>query len=783
MGILSSKKKTYVNTSVNRLIEDEDIKSTKQIALIDYTINASKRVDVFADSFADLLIQHNRNSIGLRTVKDTNWAKKHYAYGLPTGGLVSNVGIDYAAEVRATISAKIEPVSGMVYATFGPLNNHHFAVAKLIQSYGFNVASNEAITETAKNGFPTYVKDIQIAYRPETLRDAVDPDTLLPIGYAGTSGKTAFRAGNRRAKHTPWKEDASIASDTAYVTFSYKNAQGIEVTYLTQITFLEYEYSGADPVGEMGAEGNIREDYYIEDTNKEQDYFMAMYADANGTLKTFTYEYASNGYPVLDNLFNNIVKEHKYVPQLYLRMWSTPLDAEHLRETNEYKSSVKLAKRMGANYSGLIETVQDSVGDDLGNVTDIFITNRLPVNTNDPIIASYLFEYFYDIYKNLPNVATGSGYSGLRNELIRGMGKSGATMVIKDTVFSYQVAFKSIWYEDVIGHIGDIGHTTSRYAPYDMQSNFLSRGIFGNSMRNLSVHEIKQQISATTVRVLKVYGLVTTQYVSGGYTTSASKEDEHLLIPLDLEVVNKKYRKDRNMLISKSLHVVFNTVQVVKTKWYQTSIFKVIIAIVGIVISVVTAGAGTAWYIAAMKAIAVAVVTSVAITVISKLMVQWGVDGGVIFAVIAVIAIIAGGYAAAGKTTVAGMNATQLMATANSAFSISNNTMALELKERYKALLEYKAMVEGKLDDIEDLRQELGLDVAKVDIYSLLANSIRSPDIRLGESPVQFYERTLSVNVGIGTTQLVNNFAYLTTRLPTFEMFMNKRGDYSHGFI
>ena len=84
------------------------------------------------------------------------------------------------------------------------------------------------------------------------------------------------------------------------------------------------------------------------------------------------------------------------------------------------------------------------------------------------------------------------------------------------------------------------------------------------------------------------------------------------------------------------------------------------------------------------------------------------------------------------------------------------------------------------MDSIEEQRKLLGLeDGGKIDVYTLLARQTREPDIRLGETPVNFYERTLMVNAGLATTALLNNYVLISLQLPSFESFMAKRSNYN----
>lgn len=92
---------------------------------------------------------------------------------------------------------------------------------------------------------------------------------------------------------------------------------------------------------------------------------------------------------------------------------------------------------------------------------------------------------------------------------------------------------------------------------------------------------------------------------------------------------------EKNEIVAKSINIIFITVKVVKKKWYQTGIFKIVIMVVAAVISAAITissgritGAPTA--AAFMKAVLVALVVNVAISVVIqiavRLLVKLGLD-------------------------------------------------------------------------------------------------------------------------------------------------------------
>lgn len=773
MGLLSSKKKTYVNMSVTRMLEDEDITPVGKAALLDYVLSENKRVDALADSYVDFLNNHNRESIGSKVLSLHNWAKKKYHYGALVSSTYAEGDINLVEELKTYLSnSEGEPVT-VDYAKFGPLNNHHFAYKQLIDHFGFNIKTNEVVNESLRNGFTTYLEDMVIYYCSKTIQDVINPDYLNPLGYAAKSGKTATRVENRKVAHTPWQEDANASEDYAIATMVYRNGT-VDTRYTVRLDFLAYEFSGEQLLPEAGEDPTIDDPELTETiTAGEPDYYMVRYKLATGEEKLFTYLFRSGSSSFLENLFRKDVDLGIHVPNVYLRLNGKDL---HENTDEAAKSSKVYCNKLGFDYAGVSTQIMDQI-ENKNDIKDMFISFRLsPNDTKDPLVSEYFYYFFEEMYKTTGSKRKSSDERKTLMKYIEGQALGAMSYSVEDNVSQVNCNFTALGYEDIVGSIGPVGTFKSDYTSVEYD------GFAGRLMNKMyrPRHTFRKQVTETVYREYYVDGLSIDQKLSSGHWTSASREDENLCLPVDMELIAKRMRKDRHWLISKSFLLVITTVKVVKKKWYQTGIFKVIMFIVAVVISFFTAGQGLVWYLALAKAIAIAVVTQVAVMAISAILTALGIDASIVAAIVAVIAIATGAYAAASKTTVAGLKATQLMTISNVSFGVSHNHIALNMKRAVQAFEEFKDLMESEMDSIEEQRKLLGLeDGGKVDVYTLLARQTREPDIRLGESPVNFYERTLSVNAGLATTALLNNYVLISLQLPSFESFMAKRSNYN----
>lgn len=772
MGLFSTKKKTYVNMSVSRMLNDGDIVSVDKAAILEYILKGDKRVDALGDSYVDYLNNQIKNSIGTRALGLIKWADQKYYYGSNASNIYSEGLVSLVTELESYLTSNLNQNVTVEYAKFGPVNSQHFVYVMMQDQYGYNPDTN-ILTGL---GSDVYLEDFTVYYCQDTIDNLVTPDYLNPMGYAATSGYTPRRAKNLSAAHTPWRVDANAEHDYVIINTVRKVGESYVSSNFT-LNFLAFEYSGVMTTTGVGEAFAPNEEINLEDNLdiREPDYFMVRYLDATNKTKYFYYKFGSGTRNELDLLFLRDVSTGKHLPNVYIRLKGEDMFTDDHVDTEAYKSSKVLCNKLGFNYRNIAEELMDNI-DDKSDIKDLFISFRLNPNDDDPIIAEYFYHYFSELYKDADakRVSTDGKSDNLKYISEQALGK--VSYVISDNMLSTGVSFKGIGYRNVVGTIGDVGTFNSSYGRVVISTDgFRGRGIF-NSPIYVNRHYFRQQVTATTYREYFVDALSIQQDLATGHTVSASGDSDNLVIPVDVQTVNKRMLRHKHWLLSKAMSLVVTTVKVVKIKWIQRGIFKVIMFVIAVIISFFTGGAGMVWYLALLQAIAYAVVIQVVITVISKLLTALGIDASIVAVIIAVIAIAVGSYANAAKTTVAGLNAVQIMQISNVAFGVSSQHIQIAMKQAIKAFETFKDMMEDKLDSIEEQRKLLGLeDGGTIDVYTLLSDQPSRTEIRYGESPVSFYERTLSVNAGLATTALLNNYVYLSLQLPTFESFMAKR--------
>jgi hypothetical protein len=768
MGLFSTKKKTYVNTSVTRMVEDDFIINPADSATLEYITQGGLKVRTDSMSYADYIKQATQHSSVHKFKAARAFASKgKYAYGATEGNIFIQHNVDLNAEFKAYMERSLGDAIELVYVIFGPMNNQHFTWRTLVEDYGYNPTTNELTVLSQQKGTKCYLQDFQIAYCPATIRDMVDPDLYVQHGYAATHGPTDFRSKDITRKHTPWVKVDTATKDSATIYVSTKTANGQENVFTFDIDYLEYEVSGESM--EPGIEdGNGVIDPtvtapIVADSNDGRDYYQAFYKDSNGNYVYFTYEMGTGGYSFLDTLYRADSQLGQYNPRLYARMYGRRLIDDEYIGTDEYASSVKLGNKLDIDWHNWVEDIHENISD-LDKVTQIFMTTSLAVNTDDPMINEYMYMYFSRLYDDLPDAISDSSYRDIKKEMIKGYAKPGITVQLKDKVYTQQITFKGIGYEDLEGSIGPIGTIKHQFynQSYRYGSGFLS------ALINLPVHVFRKQITANVYREYSVYGLATTEYVEGGHTTTASGDSENLILPLDMAIIRELPFKTRSMLMAKSMHLVLNTVQVVKKKWYERGIFKAIMFIAAVVLAMWTGGQSITLYAVIYATVQTIVATVVLKALIRIMVVKWNLDAGVIFAVIAVGALMYGAYLSASQTTgVAGVTAQQMMTYAQQAFKLSNAGYAEQQKELFKTYREYGMEMEAKVKELEERQKELGIDDIS-NPYFLLASPLAQIDIRTWEQPSDYLERVLgTTGISNAVLEFPTNYADMKVQLPT----------------
>lgn len=295
---------------------------------------------------------------------------------------------------------------------------------------------------------------------------------------------------------------------------------------------------------------------------------------------------------------------------------------------------------------------------------------------------------------------------------------------------------------------------------------------------------------------LEIIGAEHRNYVYIGHAVSiplstAIEDDEEsgFLLPLHYPSLRSLGLMKGTQLSSSTSHLVLNMYDQQKVKWYQKSIFKVILAIATVILTVVFPPAGTAaggilgtniavgaflGASAATAAIVGGIANALAAMIVTSLIQQFSTKifgdklGAIIGSIIAFVSLTyAGNFAATGTFNVdwgSMMRIENLTKITNSVSNAYSQWLNADTMEIYASIDGLEAQYQEQFDEIQDLSKEiLGMTAPVIDpiMFTDAAEYF-------GESSESFLTRTLLTGSDLAelSQALITNFADISLELP-----------------
>lgn len=738
MGLFGSNSVVQRSSTVMRMIPDRDIKPAAKMAVFSYISSAdSDTAKVSAKSLADYMSEASANSSIPKFKQLARWASQgHYSYGDLTSSFISPKNTDISGIVSTVLTAREGKPITLAYATFG-LNLLHITFKKLIDDYGYNLNTNISSVESTVKDQDVYLEDIVLVSSEDIMLNS-DSNMYDLLGLSAMTGKTPFRPHSVLRPHTPVELDDTLVNPYARVTWVH-SVEGVKTTYTTLITFEDYLPDNTLVDGEP-----IDVDY-TQYPNVGVDFVMANYK-VEGVIKQFNYMYGIGDIPEIDGMFLATSQTGNYVPRIYARINGARTNAAHLKDTARYKDSVKAAKKLGFGWSQWVDEAHSSI-DEPSAVRDMYIQTGVCATDFDPVNCQYLFHYFSNLYAQLGTAAS----RGIRINVSDRVMRSG--FVAKSLSVNLRTGVKT-----TVG-----SYTGSR------TNTRVSLGLRATYRNNFVYYH---QVTDSTYYEVVVGGLDVFSTISGD-GEEWSDEGSDLIIPLDLSTKARLSGAKLERLYAKSLHIVCNVYKKTKKKWYQTGIFKVIMFIIAVVVTIFFPPAAFAGYglmALTFAAVVLVVAVSLVIQLVVKLLLAVGVDGAAMQAIATIIAIVAimyGGYLGLSGTSGAyGVTAQTMMNISSQAFSIANQGRALQLQDMIKEYQKTMDTNADKLERLEEMVATLGLHYTQDASIFLLEKPV-TLDIRIGEYPEDYYARSIHApNIGTAVYDYLESYVDLNLQLP-----------------
>jgi hypothetical protein len=744
MGLFSSKKKTTVHTSVMRLIDNDHLPQTIKSSVL-------KGILSNGGSVAEQLVDGLLNSAATKVDRMYRYAKDHSPYGLPHGSLITDI------QGRDIVKTFLERQTGgsvvLDYYHFAPINNMHVGWQKLADDYGYFAGTNELTVLSAQKGVPVYLQDMVSYYCNETVAHA-QPGTLDSFGRPATAGYTPDRTAQIRfgldqfLQVTDYQYDPASTIDYVKATYVYWLA-GVKHTEAVYLSLAGYDYEG---------------DYYQVQFRRENDMGRARY---------FTYRNESAVYPELDKIFKiNYAALGSYFPWTYCRFNKQNQGAEYLRTTPAYKNTLAMCKLLDLDYQDLCDNVDKNP--DIGDIEQAMLMFAVPANAETQVEKRYLFEYFNALYyaDTVPAQTIADMEKGLTDYSF----KSGRSILIQDKLFKVTLGYNGLLKRKVAGKIGEVGTydsgigTTQPSGPIPIAAGY---------------QFYRCQVSSVFYEEVQIVQPRMTYHIYGQYTYSAGLGNVELLIPLDRAVTDLVPMNLREDLFLRSLHMIFNSRIVTKTKWYQSKAFQIVMVVIAVIITIATGGAAS--FTAALATAAAAGVSALAVTVVTMILESMLASyafsllakelGPEYAMVLAIGAAIYGGMAAyeAGSFGASTTAQTMLKASTGLVKASSTEYQALMRTEYDSDLASFKLYVDESTKQLEEAKKLL--DVGNLlNPFEFIGEV---PLLSLGEDPSTYFMRTVHAgNIGITGIDAVSSYVDMSLKLPDMNQTI---GDMTYG--
>lgn len=562
----------------------------------------------------------------------------------------------------------------------------------------------------------------------------------------------------------------------------------IDIIARTQMGFGQYDFIpdqnvDTDTVLDDDDMGNVDPNAPLdpsgESVGSDEDYFQVCFtypASGGGVaINYFTYQYGSGSYPSLDGITSTPVADFgKGYPRMYFRLNGDRLDTGNFVGQKPYKDSIKLGNKLDLPWLEITDQIYNSLSS-LSKIRSVLMVQCVPANTTNTLEQEYLFQYFRILY-------------GMRNPIVfdpeqpvdeftTWAAHQGCTMTTTDVSTEIGNSVDAIGYQKITGVIGPVGFTASgrgtgqrKVATKTTNNDGSTTTTYVN--QNVSYHYYRIQSSPTQYEEVRAYNL-NGRFKVGGKNISKGGDDTNLMVPLDYAFRKMFSAHDRETLFARATHILIGTEYTVKTKWYQTGIFKAVVIVISVALSWWTGGASLT-LIGAITAAATAIGAYVAFSLLSKhVFSKLGGVFAIVAAIVAVAVAIYTGYLYfSGTTGPFSITAQQMMQISNVAFKAAQSAQQGMIEKELRKIANLEDEIAQKQEELERAQKELenppntiedGVFFKAIQGYSYL-----------GETPEEYYARTLNTNIGVEALNLPEMYFTQSFALPSNVSILNQ---------
>lgn len=835
MGLFSSKK-TYVSSTLYNLAGEVADRPNYMKSLVVGNVISNSSFSV-----SETLRSGYLNGPGMRLKSFFKWAEDNYtAVGVPGGSLGGRTELDYAVLQDEIPTGAGESVL-VQFAEVGVSEYSYWAEQWMFLNYpelidtgwvsDFNESTGEidiTFADLTQASFTPsgFVKGAVYIYANYMLAYGAGADPVVPgneITITPATDPFPSTTGWTLVSNTTTAVEANTQQVWVYEKTVY---MGQEPDPLTDYT---YSIKSTMTFTELRDPANaILSRKHKTDTQK-------IIHNGWSVPRMFIYRIGS-GNAVLDQMVYAEANDGEYVPFIPIRVDNKFISPTH--QPVVYEQAKKAFRRTGGgNFDDMVEKIAEN--EDLGDIDYAYVMYGVPLNVLDNTSREYLYRYFdklrlsqttsnaeyaawqasmssYDNSVSTWNQWKDAQYVGETEPLfgappptlevrpakpesyvhIRGPGSFNANVNIKLQWQSIQET-TGTGLKKVGAKKGEVWLQVEPLPPGAPDKIRLpGGGVFNRVREDNSAFSINWQIDENNWKSLLVIGAVHENLIYNGKSVRITgkealedAEESGFLVPIHYATLDQMRLVDYTQMSTHCTFVVFNSYKVVKKKWYQTGIFKilVIVALIALTIAFPPLGSSAlAGYasIGAMigltgvlgivfGAIVTQLVTMIVMRIVGKLSAEvFGAKFGAIFAAVFMFAATTIGASMLGGATLSAawgnlMSAPNLlqltMATANGVSGYIQAS-AMEYVGKTESLMQE---FDGKMKELSELfAQNIGYGTGSIDPLSLTDVSFGNPL----ETEQQFLDRTLLTGSDIAemSMEMLTKFSELTlsTELP-----------------
>lgn len=742
-GIFGAHTETTVATFISRCIPDNMLANSAKSGIFGAVLKEG--------TASDYILEGLVSGIALRSERAYAYSQKGYVYGTPTKKLF--VGTSGEAVVKTFIKEQYTGEVDFKYYHFGKANYLHHVREHLVSDYGYDPESNDFSILGDALDATVYLKDIVLVVAPTT--GVEQPKGVLePFGTPATGGVTPTRFADQGRPPTPIEISPTATSSRARIVYTWVAKEPMLL-------------NGASIIGDV-----IKEDsFYIDfvGSNAIQppkgDVFQVCYVHAGKTYY-WSYVAGSGTIQALDAVYRHKFDDMgSFYPMVHFRHNKQAVHPN--KGTVPYKSSKKMLKFYGLDYDDVAASIAENPN--ISDIEQAFMTTAVPAVTKNPMEQRYLFDFFNGMYLakvvQLPDVASLSLLQGSAGAYLPSTSMS---LMIRDALIQMSLGCSEIRKRIVIGSIGKVDSYSSSMSTDEIKVVAVPGTTVSypseDAPRTITRHVYCHQLTADMYEEVSLFGLNLTYYIFGGHNTVALGDNANLLIPIDRAIASLYSLVDRELLLSRALHFVVNSRTELEVKWYQTSIFRDVLLIVAIALTVVSLGSSVKGY-AALYASGALTLTAIAVKIAIEIAViyAWQIAATIFVrvvgeenAAIAAIAMMAKAcYDFYSTGSVQGAPfAKDLMIGATAVTVSISNSMGSKIKDLQREQSEFSSNIEAKEKELSDAQKLIERD------------HIATP-ILLGEYAKDYLKRSAhSGNIGVYSVGVVSGYVSAALTLP-----------------